>query len=238
MSSEAIVFAGTRHKDKTPSFFKRLKVDSADVKECHYCHHLRHTKAEYFKLRECSHCGKRGHAKENCFKLQFGSGSRSYRGRGRNNYSQGYNHNISGHRRGANNADVLDEQLDHLLLVEYSDPLSVDPSSMHDATFVQNSQVSKIDSNMVTGLVTTLIRQVVKAFSDKQHTGLSSSNFAGTVLQSSARSTLKYHETCNWIVDTGASNHMTSHVALLHNVISLQKPVLVGLPDGTVKHVY
>ncbi|KAK9697879.1 hypothetical protein RND81_08G066700 [Saponaria officinalis] len=42
---------------------KRQKFNNApdgfSVKECHYCHHLGHTKAECFKLRECSFCGKK-----------------------------------------------------------------------------------------------------------------------------------------------------------------------------------
>ncbi|KAK9735155.1 hypothetical protein RND81_04G187300 [Saponaria officinalis] len=42
----------------------------------------------------------------------------------------------------------------------------------------------------------------------------------------------------DWIVDTGASDHMTSHVELLHDVQQLSKPILVCLPDGSVKSVH
>jgi len=41
----------------------------------------------------------------------------------------------------------------------------------------------------------------------------------------------------SWIVDTGASDHMTSNYALLSNCKPLHTPVSVTLPDGTLKLV-
>ncbi|XP_074305867.1 uncharacterized protein LOC141641088 [Silene latifolia] len=40
------------------------------------------------------------------------------------------------------------------------------------------------------------------------------------------------------VIDTGASDHMTSNASILHNVIDLPQPLFVALPDGTLKPVY
>jgi len=41
----------------------------------------------------------------------------------------------------------------------------------------------------------------------------------------------------SWIVDTGASDHMTSDLNQLHNLQPLPKPVKITLPDGSLKTV-
>lgn len=41
----------------------------------------------------------------------------------------------------------------------------------------------------------------------------------------------------SWIVDTGASDHMTPHLDLLVDRKILVKPIKIGLPDGSVKEV-
>lgn len=41
----------------------------------------------------------------------------------------------------------------------------------------------------------------------------------------------------SWIVDSGASDHMTFDINLFSSLNKLAKPVLVALPDGILKHV-
>ena len=36
-----------------------------------------------------------------------------------------------------------------------------------------------------------------------------------------------------WIIDSGASEHMCSEITVLYDLCSLQRPVLVNLPNGT-----
>ncbi|KAK9724136.1 hypothetical protein RND81_05G050700 [Saponaria officinalis] len=42
----------------------------------------------------------------------------------------------------------------------------------------------------------------------------------------------------DWVVDTGASDHMTSFFSQLHDVQTLTTPLLVALPEGTIKKVF
>lgn len=39
-------------------------------------------------------------------------------------------------------------------------------------------------------------------------------------------------------MDTVASDHMTSNFSMLHDVTSLHKPILAGLPNDSIKYVY
>ncbi|GJW47249.1 hypothetical protein Tco_0078895 [Tanacetum coccineum] len=39
----------------------------------------------------------------------------------------------------------------------------------------------------------------------------------------------------DWIVDTGASDHMSPHLHLFHSIRVLKKPIKIRLPDGTSK---
>ncbi|KAK9678222.1 hypothetical protein RND81_11G197300 [Saponaria officinalis] len=58
------------------------------------------------------------------------------------------------------------------------------------------------------------------------------------VIQSKSVFSASYlHSLTDWIVDTGASKHMTSQLNILHDITTLHKPIMVGLPDGTVKLV-
>ncbi|KAK9677429.1 hypothetical protein RND81_11G142700 [Saponaria officinalis] len=88
------------------------------------------------------------------------------------------------------------------------------------------------------------MQQVMQAFSDKSPVVDSSSqqyhsiNSAGTFVSSSAFSVSTSDNMCDWIVDTGVSDHMTSHMSLMTDVHTLHKPVLVALPDGTIKVVH
>lgn len=41
----------------------------------------------------------------------------------------------------------------------------------------------------------------------------------------------------DWVVDTGASDHMSPHIDLFHDIHTLDNPITVNLPDGTSKLV-
>lgn len=82
-------------------------------------------------------------------------------------------------------------------------------------------------------LISTICQQLVKALKGKDKSESSSSNFAGTVLNSRAFHTRVVVSGESWIVDTEATEHMCCNESLFRNV---QKSVMVGLPDGfTVK---
>ncbi|KAK9667362.1 hypothetical protein RND81_14G250800 [Saponaria officinalis] len=221
--SDAVAFTSLGNPSDSPNAQKKPKLVSASdgscVKECHYCHNLGHTKTKCFKLRDCTYCGKKGHARETCYRLKFGSssGGRHYRGRGRNTYGRGQNF-----RKSANAAEMFSDQ--------YNDQdLEGAPTNPLSDSYVQtNANTTEFDPQMVNGLVSTVMEQVLKAINQKsttdtKTTGLSSTNFAGIIVNS--------------IIDTGASDHMTPSTVFLTNVRNLSKSVIVGLPDGTLKHV-
>ena len=64
-------------------------------------------------------------------------------------------------------------------------------------------------------------------------------NFAGTIFTgfSSVCCLTQPGNCATWIVDTGASNHMSYDPALFDNLDVLPKPICITLPDGSVKQV-
>ncbi|KAK9714553.1 hypothetical protein RND81_06G102600 [Saponaria officinalis] len=197
-------------------------------KECSYCHNLGHIKSECFKLRKCVHCGRKGHAKENCFKLKFGSSSRGGRG-----YARHFQRDIQSFRPTAHHVDVANDATDSLPNTEEmsSDPLTEDTHVLH------SSSEHEYDPKFVDGLVNTVLNRVVHKFTDKT-SALSSMNFAGRLHLSPAFSVAQQFHNHDWIIDTGASDHMTYNIESLHNVQSLHQPILVSLPDGSIKRVF
>ncbi|KAK9668728.1 hypothetical protein RND81_13G082000 [Saponaria officinalis] len=131
-----------------------------------------------------------------------------------------------GFRNTANNAEVVT----HLDSSVQNDPLSED-----DQPFPDKSQ-AQLSPTLVDGLVNTVMDRVLKAFSEK--TTSSSLNFAGTIASCHTVFSASFVNNHAWIIDTGASDHMTSNEHLLSNVYSLPHPLFVGFLDGTAKAVY
>lgn len=67
----------------------------------------------------------------------------------------------------------------------------------------------------------------------------STSNFAGTFNASQVLSciSLSAVSMVDWIVDIGASDHMTPYFQLLTKIKHLKKPILVALPNGSTEHI-
>ncbi|KAK9670381.1 hypothetical protein RND81_13G197800 [Saponaria officinalis] len=205
---------------------KKARTDpDGFVKTCNYCHHLGHTKEECFKLKECSHCGRKGHARENCFKLRKSQYSRPSKGRGRGRPSHV---NYSGCNRSANNSEVLTYSVGE---EEYT-PVDDLPESP-----LQTATNGAIDNKVVLGIVDTVMERVLQALSEKSNTSLCTTNFVGIVHNSTTFSASNMSMSKGWIVDSGASDHMTSDIALLTDIQTLSTPVLIGFPDGSVKVV-
>ncbi|KAK9757487.1 hypothetical protein RND81_01G165500 [Saponaria officinalis] len=98
-----------------------------------------------------------------------------------------------------------------------------------------------LNSDLVQGIVSNVMTQVLQAFSDKPTASdpqqYHTINSAGMLFSSSVFFASHDVNTFDWIVDSGATDHMTSHVSLLHDVHPLPSPILVALPDGNVKFV-
>ena len=76
------------------------------------------------------------------------------------------------------------------------------------------------------------------AIEDNPDMGNGSVNFAGNIVCTSSidygKSSCKHFESKSdlWILDSGASNHMTFHKSYLTNIRSLPYPILISLPNG------
>uniref|UniRef100_A0A803LBA1 Integrase catalytic domain-containing protein n=1 Tax=Chenopodium quinoa TaxID=63459 RepID=A0A803LBA1_CHEQI len=82
-------------------------------------------------------------------------------------------------------------------------------------------------------LISTMVQEVMKAMSEKQHLA----NFAGNLLATNVGHYFQVFDPGSWIVDSGASDHMVGNKGLLTEIRSLKFPRKVGLPDGQVKNV-
>ncbi|KAK9682325.1 hypothetical protein RND81_10G065200 [Saponaria officinalis] len=180
-----------------------------------------HTREECYKLKECTFCGKKGHVREICYCLKNGVSGRPSGNRGRSGFSSGKNT----YKRGANTADVLYFKAADLT------PLSETMVEAH------SSALNMVDASVMDGIVSSVMQQVLKAFSDKT-SSLNVNNFAGTLPHSLVNSTQKSVASTSWIMDTGASDHITFNINILCDVHALEHHVLVGLPDGSVKVVH
>ncbi|KAK9740661.1 hypothetical protein RND81_03G051900 [Saponaria officinalis] len=205
---------------------KKQRVDASlkgsDVLTYNYCHHPGHIKANCYKLQQCSHCGRKGHATENCYQLQSSTGQRSFRGRGT--------------RRRANYADVVGFG-DTSVTIDLTDPLT---AHIADDILPAGTPVG-LDQGLQDGLVNTIMDKVLHAINEKttpHNQAMSPVNFTGTITASLINSVSSQSHDVKWIVDIGASDHMISNIGILHSVVPIPRPVLVGLPDGSVKVVH
>ncbi|KAK9713354.1 hypothetical protein RND81_06G021800 [Saponaria officinalis] len=91
------------------------------------------------------------------------------------------------------------------------------------------------------GLVNAVYKEMLKMFQAQvggsTDTPLCAVNFAGKILASNDISS--EHEVCglSWIMDSGATDHMSSIRSLFSGLKRLPKAVRVGLPDRTLKTV-
>uniref|UniRef100_A0A803MDK1 Reverse transcriptase Ty1/copia-type domain-containing protein n=1 Tax=Chenopodium quinoa TaxID=63459 RepID=A0A803MDK1_CHEQI len=86
--------------------------------------------------------------------------------------------------------------------------------------------------------MTNLYNQFYKMMQQNSDNPLSSAvNFAGIVVASNVELLDEVFHKDAWIVDTGASDHMAGNIDLFASLTSLQNPIKIKLPDGTITSV-
>ncbi|XP_074265527.1 uncharacterized protein LOC141587965 [Silene latifolia] len=195
--------------------FNNQSTSSSGAKYCSHCEMNNHNLEDCFWVNKYSSCGKTGHSSDKCF-LVVGFPKKNGKGKGKRNSTKNGNNTF---KKSANAVDVLED---------YS---PIDGSNENTKT--NTSQFVSFDTSVIEGLVTSVVDQVLKRIFDSNQ-GISSSNFAGMHHAHSAHAF-----TClsDWITDTGASDHMTYNIKLLHDIKNLTPLVIIGLPDGTSKTV-
>ncbi|XP_074306464.1 uncharacterized protein LOC141641711 [Silene latifolia] len=202
------------------------QTDKKSKKHCSHCNMNNHNLDECFWVTGCAYCGKPGHKIEKCYRLV---GFPSDKGtKTSNKYSKAKPKTFDGKKgfkKSANNVNVMEEEV----------PVSDNPLAT-GSSHASSSQGFFVDPDVMNGLVSSVVDQVLKRINDNV-TSLSTSNFASILPISHANVVHHSFLLHDWIIDTGASGHMTFNFALLHNVRVLPKPLSIGLPDGTVKYV-
>ncbi|XP_074265057.1 uncharacterized protein LOC141587472 [Silene latifolia] len=202
--TEVNACASYRSSDQKKSVFSgSAPTESGSTKHCDNCNRDGHTRETCFGLNKCPHCGKKGHNPANCFVIRGFPGDKS---KGKEKVQQS---KPNFPKKGVHSADVIQDS-----------PL--DDSSMNAAgasmvNTVADSAIS-INSDMLDGLVNSVVDQVLKRISDQQH-ALSTANFAGMITNTShAYTTNTSTLMLDWLIDTGASDHMTYDSSILANV--------------------
>ncbi|KAK9671588.1 hypothetical protein RND81_12G040400 [Saponaria officinalis] len=213
--------------------WKRPKFDREDkvYRECSHCHKKGYTRDECYKLQTCSYCHVPGHVKEQCYKLKNVTAEEcSYCHVPGHVKEQCYKlKNVTSERgrgRGFNRGGPYAHKRD---LSPLEDVCPSAPVKHYDSVTEHSQSVENTD--MVNDIVNTVMTKVMKAFS--KQTAASNASHADTNFAVHNAVT-----TSDWIIDTGASDHMTSNIDLLHNIRVLCKPLIVVLPDGSQKVVH
>ncbi|KAK9677420.1 hypothetical protein RND81_11G142100 [Saponaria officinalis] len=101
----------------------------------------------------------------------------------------------------------------------------------HDDVVAVSPLNSVLDSTVFEGIIKTVTQNVLKAFTEQPvatSSNFATANFTGTIQTSPLFPTSNSVTMCTWIVDTGVSDHMTSRLDILRDVVVLPKPHKVG----------
>ncbi|OIT03013.1 hypothetical protein A4A49_57631, partial [Nicotiana attenuata] len=169
----------------------------------------------------CDYCKRPGHTKDKCYKLHGYPQGNSYN----NQVSNRTNAQQFNRDRGTV-ANVHGTPTD-LLQNEEDESIPHSENQNVSLTKEQYGQIINLLQHFQTG-----------GSSSNANITSGSANFAGIVVCTSSidfdKPSCKCFESKNdfWIIDSGASNHMTFNKTALSNITTLPYPVLISLPNG------
>ncbi|XP_074318100.1 uncharacterized protein LOC141654888 [Silene latifolia] len=195
--------------------------------------------------RWCYACNKAGHTPNTCFMLhpelrtdymarKAAGFQKQYNGYNGNNGAAGFQkqyngpNGYKGSKFMANAAEVYEDT-----------PLDAGISQSSVASTSRANDYPQVDP----ALVSAIYQQVMQAIHSNKDVGPSMDyntaavNFAGIILATNVVSDITTSAHIDWILDSGATDHMTAHKSLFPCLKLLPKPVLIGLPDGSTKVV-
>ncbi|XP_074318809.1 uncharacterized protein LOC141655639 [Silene latifolia] len=194
-----------------------------------------------YEERWCNNCQKKGHTLDTCCDLNEdqkisylnrnggagqSGGQRFKKQKPHNSYKPHNNY------KSANNAELQEDM---------PFDLESNSSSAQFQKFDQGSTShshSKIDKDLVNAVCYQVLSAMQARLSGPVDYSTATVNFAGKILASNAVISPKSKtNVVEWILDSGASDHMSSQRHLFTNIRKLKTPVMVDLPDGSTKLV-
>ncbi|KAH0650929.1 hypothetical protein KY284_030841 [Solanum tuberosum] len=177
----------------------------------------------------CEYCKKTGHTKDKCYKLHRYPNATNTPNTS-NNYQ---NYNSS---QGHNQQQPYRSNKGKGKVANVHGQPAVDVSDKGKGLAIQNEDQNVSLTKEEYGQMMHLLRQFqCNADSDNTH---GAANFAGIVICTSSidfsKPSCKCYESKDdqWILDSGASNHMTFNKASLTNIKTLPYLILISLPNG------
>ncbi|XP_074313947.1 uncharacterized protein LOC141649150 [Silene latifolia] len=218
------------------------------------CGKSNHKTEDCFQLQTCLFCEIKGHIIEHCYKFKAWKAKKAKKA---TNFAGTVNpetHKPAHTAAACPNQDAeyapvygpisQNGGLFYPTSFGYNQPGVSLPDNQKASTCADVSQASQVSPGLVQGIVDSVMSKVFQALSDKASSSQSCepnsqtfSHFAGI---SPPCSIVNYGYSFykDWVIDTGASDHITSDASILHDVINLPQPLFVALPDGTLKPVY
>ncbi|KAK9740965.1 hypothetical protein RND81_03G073400 [Saponaria officinalis] len=165
--------------------------------------------------RWCDFCKKGGHVRDKCFRLHPEL-------RNRFDASKTVAHRSSAYVAKTHDATKEDHPLD------FGDGTG---------TATSGQQNAPVDPALVNAVYRHVMQMMQSNSDGFGNSDMAQINFAGTLLTSNVSSASVHKCSMDWIVDSGATDHMSSQKDKFVNIRQLLHPVIVGLPDGSTKTV-
>ncbi|XP_074297482.1 uncharacterized protein LOC141628210 [Silene latifolia] len=187
------------------------------------CGKSNHKTEDCFQLQTCLFCEIKGHIIEHCYKFKAWKTKQA--------------------KKAANSAGTVNP-------ATHKPANTAAACQNQDAEYapvygpISQNGSSQVSPDLVQGIVDSVMSKVLQALSEKASSSQScdpnSQTFSHCAGISPPCSIVNYGFSFykDWVIDTGASDHMTSDASILHDVINLPHPLFVALPDGTLKPVY
>ncbi|XP_074290484.1 uncharacterized protein LOC141617200 [Silene latifolia] len=251
--TEGNAYASIKHPSaQLDSAAKKPKIDadSKPFKQCSHCQKKGHKVTECYQLQTCPLCNVFGHVDFQCYLARGYGRGRPQGQEASGSASRDRGHSNSYHRKGnnmykrpaSNNANAV-----RFANEDYEDMTPFDDDEHHyytvDNVHGQTDQQVFGSADMVAGLVDKVVQKVMKALFDNTAQSNASYTMPSTSFAGITSVSPIFHQHNNthsdvWIVDSGASDHLTSCISLVHDIKTLRRPILVGLPDGSTELVY
>ncbi|XP_074318139.1 uncharacterized protein LOC141654929 [Silene latifolia] len=251
-----------RNKKSKDNFGQGIVVGQFDNPPCAQCGKTNHKTADCFQLQTCLFCDIKGHIIEHCYKFKAWKAKQAKKS---SNSAETVTP-VPPPPKTASNVEVSHNQDTEYAAVYgsvpscagqygnynpfyptsygYNNPMGSFQAAQIPFAPVDASVASQVSPDIVQGIVDSVTHKVLQALSEKTSSSSSDgpasqpfSHFAGITLPYSCANygSSNYKD---WVIDTGASDHMTSDISLLHNIVVLSHPLFVALPDGTLKPVH